>query len=478
MKHSFKNPRYRICFQTKNKVWIYKNSRLRNFYFIRSKIVLKPKKELIPLKLLVTKNMKWTVARRQMVPYFKKRHRFFYFYKNLFFTKQQLKIFYGGLKEYQMRNLFKKSWNLAKNYKTHAFLGALEQRIGVLLFRMRLVPTIFACNQLISHHGILINNQRVTYLNYRVKLGDVLSIPKEFCVIFFEYLLNRLDARYCRIHVLWVRKFAFIKKIQMFFVRRREFYIQNLKLLKGYYVKKNLYKYFLKFWKNSFLKYKTSLNFKIFSKFLVIFFVKIFLNFKKIRKILPQVRLWLKRRQYFFFIKCIWFFLKNLNFNFIYFLIYFNFFLLQESFLKFKKNSIQYKQYLQLNTFFLTELSYIQHKQEINRRFYKFFLKNFYRRAKYTTILMTNRIKFKKKSQFRYFRYIRFLLKKMKIRKSKRKIYKNFCKQVHWYIPKYLEVDYVTLRICFRRYPEINEIFFGFLCSFNKIISFYKERAL
>ena len=32
--------RYKICFQTQNKVWIYKNSRLRNFYKIRNKVVL------------------------------------------------------------------------------------------------------------------------------------------------------------------------------------------------------------------------------------------------------------------------------------------------------------------------------------------------------------------------------------------------------------------------------------------------------
>jgi hypothetical protein len=42
-----------------------------------------------------------------MVPYFRTRNRFIFFYKNMFFTKQQLKNFYGGLKEYQIRNIFK-----------------------------------------------------------------------------------------------------------------------------------------------------------------------------------------------------------------------------------------------------------------------------------------------------------------------------------------------------------------------------------
>jgi hypothetical protein len=44
-----------------------------------------------------------------MVPYLKKKSRFRFFYKNLFFTKQQLKNFYGGLKEFQLRNIFKKT---------------------------------------------------------------------------------------------------------------------------------------------------------------------------------------------------------------------------------------------------------------------------------------------------------------------------------------------------------------------------------
>jgi hypothetical protein len=44
-----------------------------------------------------------------MVPYFKNRKRFTFLFKNLFFTKQQLKVFYGGLKEYQIRNLFKRT---------------------------------------------------------------------------------------------------------------------------------------------------------------------------------------------------------------------------------------------------------------------------------------------------------------------------------------------------------------------------------
>jgi hypothetical protein len=66
--------RYKICFQTQNKVWIYKNSRLRNFYKIRSKIVLLQGKTV--KNFLITNNMKWTVIRRKMVPYIRTKNRF------------------------------------------------------------------------------------------------------------------------------------------------------------------------------------------------------------------------------------------------------------------------------------------------------------------------------------------------------------------------------------------------------------------
>jgi ribosomal protein S4 len=127
-----------------------------------------------------------------MLPYFRKKKKFIFFYKNLFFTKQKLKNFYGGLKEYQMRNIFKKVWNKEQFYRTNIFVGALEQRIGMIFFRMRLIPTIFACNQLIKHQGILVNEELITFYNYKVNLGDIISIPKLQWDIFFEFLFDRL----------------------------------------------------------------------------------------------------------------------------------------------------------------------------------------------------------------------------------------------------------------------------------------------
>jgi hypothetical protein len=71
-----------------------------------------------------------------------------------------------------------------------------------------------------------------------------------------------------------------------------------------------------------------------------------------------------------------------------------------------------------------------------------------------------------------------YLLRKLKYKKIKNKVFKSWCTQTHWYTPNYLEIDYCTLRSIFVYYPESHEVFFGFPCSFDKIISFYKERAL
>jgi len=60
------------------------------------------------------------------------------------------------------------------------FLGALEQRLGMVMFRMRLLPTVYACNQLIRHHGILVNNVLISLPSFRVKIGDFVSVPQNY----------------------------------------------------------------------------------------------------------------------------------------------------------------------------------------------------------------------------------------------------------------------------------------------------------
>ena len=65
-------------------------------------------------------------------------------------------------------------------FRTNIFLGTLEQRLSVILYRMRLMPTIYSAIQLIKHQGILVNNSKITFLNYRVNLGDIVSVSPKY----------------------------------------------------------------------------------------------------------------------------------------------------------------------------------------------------------------------------------------------------------------------------------------------------------
>ena len=67
-------PRYKITWQSKSKVWPYKNSRLRRFFNIRGRKLVR--RGLFKRVVLVFNNMKWTIARRFIRPYMKKKTSF------------------------------------------------------------------------------------------------------------------------------------------------------------------------------------------------------------------------------------------------------------------------------------------------------------------------------------------------------------------------------------------------------------------
>lgn len=474
MRHRIKNSKYRICFQTKNKVWIYKNSRLRNFYKIRNRIVLDSTK--MGKQFLITKNMKWTVARRKMVPYFWSKSRFYFFYKNLFFTKQRLKSFYGGLKEYQIRNIFKNTWNKEHNFRTNVFIGALEQRLGMVMFRMRLLPTIFACNQLVRHHGILVNNNLISLPSFRVKVGDFVSIPKDYWFIFYYFIFERLRHRFWGQSLLVWRKEFFLRKIQFYRLRKKNFYIANFHLFDKFALRKTFFiKKFVLL--NKIIKklYKTN-TFSKDLKTLQVIFITFYQSIKPllniVEKNLPEISIW-NSKQYFQSVNLI---LTNIYYLDVilykYDLILAHFLVLKHlNILKSLKNkNIENEKLINQFTKVLEDLDFETKHLEDEEKVSKRIFRNVQRSLKKT--------KHFKNKFMRYKRFFRFLLRKLKYRKLKKRTFKNFCRKPHWYVPSYLEVDYLTLRACFVDYPKVDQIHYGFLCSFKKIVSFYKERAL
>lgn len=474
MRHRIKNSKYRICFQTKNKVWIYKNSRLRNFYRIRNRIVLDSTK--MGKQFLITKNMKWTVARRKMVPYFWSKSRFYFFYKNLFFTKQRLKSFYGGLKEYQIRNIFKNTWNKEHNFRTNVFIGALEQRLGMVMFRMRLLPTIFACNQLVRHHGILVNNNLISLPSFRVKVGDFISIPKDYWFIFYNFIFERLRHRFWGQSLLVWRKEFFLRKIQFYRLRKKNFYVANFHLFDKFALRKTSFIKKFVLLNNIIKKLYNTNAFSKDLKTLQVIFITFYQSIKPLLNIvernLPEISWW-NRKQYSQSVNLI---LTNIYYLDVilykYDLILVHFLVLKHlDILKFLENkSVENDELISQFTKVLEDLNFetkhLGDEEEVSKRIFR----NVQRSLKKTKHL--------KNKFIRYKRFFRFLLRKLKYRKLKKRTFKNFCRKPHWYVPSYLEVDYLTLRACFVDYPKVDQIHYGFLCSFKKIVSFYKERAL
>ena len=144
-------PRYKIAFLAKTKVWIYKESRLRRFFNIRGRKLVR--RGLFKRRVLVQNNMKWTVARRYIRPYMRRRKSVKKNYKHKLYNKQQLRHFYGKFKEEAFRTLFKA--HLTGVYsRNNSFYSSLERRIDMFLFRTRYFPTLYSASQFVHHQGV------------------------------------------------------------------------------------------------------------------------------------------------------------------------------------------------------------------------------------------------------------------------------------------------------------------------------------
>jgi small subunit ribosomal protein S4 len=58
-------------------------------------------------------------------------------------------------------------------------IALLERRLDAMVYRAKLVPTVFAARQFISHGHIKVNGKRVTIPSYRVKVGDVIEVKDQ-----------------------------------------------------------------------------------------------------------------------------------------------------------------------------------------------------------------------------------------------------------------------------------------------------------
>ena len=93
-------------------------------------------------------------------------------------AKQKLKGYYGNITEKQFRRIYKEATRV-KGDTGENLVGLLESRLDAFVFRMGVVPTVFASRQFVGHGHILVNGKKVDIPSYRLKEGDVVSVKEK-----------------------------------------------------------------------------------------------------------------------------------------------------------------------------------------------------------------------------------------------------------------------------------------------------------
>ena len=90
-------------------------------------------------------------------------------------AKQKLKGYYGDLTEKQFRRIYGEAVRV-KGDTGENLIGLLERRLDAVVYRAKLVPTVFAARQFVNHGHVKVNGQKVNIPSYRVKEGDVIEV--------------------------------------------------------------------------------------------------------------------------------------------------------------------------------------------------------------------------------------------------------------------------------------------------------------
>ena len=100
-------------------------------------------------------------------------------------AKQKLKGYYGNITEKQFRKIYAEAVR-RRGDTSENLIGLLESRLDAVVYRMKLVPTVFAARQFINHGHVTVNGRRVNIASFRCKAGDVIEVrqkAKEFGIV-------------------------------------------------------------------------------------------------------------------------------------------------------------------------------------------------------------------------------------------------------------------------------------------------------
>ena len=93
-------------------------------------------------------------------------------------AKQRLKGYYGNIGEKRFRRYYDEAAR-RKGDTGENLVEILERRLDAVIYRAKLVPTVFAARQFVSHGHIRVNGRRVTIPSYRVSDGDEVQIKQK-----------------------------------------------------------------------------------------------------------------------------------------------------------------------------------------------------------------------------------------------------------------------------------------------------------
>jgi small subunit ribosomal protein S4 len=93
-------------------------------------------------------------------------------------AKQKLKAYYGNITEKQFFKLYEEARRM-KGDNSENLIALLESRLDAVLYRMCVVPTVFASRQFVNHGHVRVNGKRVNIPSYQVSEGDVIELKEK-----------------------------------------------------------------------------------------------------------------------------------------------------------------------------------------------------------------------------------------------------------------------------------------------------------
>lgn len=96
---------------------------------------------------------------------------------NQLMAKQKLRGYYGNITERQFRRIYQEAAR-RKGDTSENLIALLESRLDTVVYRMGIVPTVFAARQFVSHGHVKVNGKRVNIASYVVNEGDTIEVKE------------------------------------------------------------------------------------------------------------------------------------------------------------------------------------------------------------------------------------------------------------------------------------------------------------